>query len=463
MGAIANLSIRNKLLAIILGTTVLSLTVGFGLVIGHSLRSFQEELRQATALTARVLGNYSALPLDFDDMGLAETQLEQAQIDQLGDVMDVEAFLYEADGSLFAYYGEVDDELLPVTNGVTFAEIRDGYLHHSEPIYHDGELLGTMYLRVKTDAYRARIRDYLRYMGLLMGALVLVALVFAYLLQAVISKPILRLAEAARRISDNADYSERVKKPGNDEIGLLYDGFNSMLSQIEQRQGELERSNRDLNEFAHVVSHDLKAPLRNIANLSSWLHEDEAARLTDEGRDQLGMLRKRVKRMESLIDGILQYSRLGRGGSAATEVNVREMLDDLIEIVDAPATMSIEVVTPMPTLRTERLRLEQVFGNLINNAVHYHDHPDGRIEIASFASDGSTTFSVTDDGPGIDPTHHETIFRMFQTVPGHERRESTGLGLALVKKLVEDQGGTITVDSAAGKGAVFRFTWPEAS
>lgn len=456
MGAIANLSIRNKLVAIILGTSLLSLVTGFALVIDRSNRAFQNELVQSTALTARVLGQYSAIALYFESP-------ELTQIEQLSEVADiVEAYLFDADGALFAAHGEATAEVdRLLVRDAPQTQIRSGYVHHSEPIFHEGKRVGTIYLRVATEPYQARLRAFRDYMTWLMAALVAIAIVFAYLLQGVISKPILRLAAAARRISDNADYSERVQKPGNDEIGVLYDGFNTMLAQIEQRQSELERSNRDLHQFAHVVSHDLKAPLRAIGNLSAWLAEDHDVELSADAAQKLTLLRARVKRMGALIDGILQYSRLDSRGSSGEPVVVAELVHEVIDLIAPPAGMQVEVTLPMPVLRTTRLRLEQVFSNLIANAVHYHHQPQqGRIEVSAERAAGGWRFTVRDDGPGIDPAHHDMVFMMFQTVPSRERPESTGLGLALVKKLVEDQGGAVSLASSLGAGAVFRFTWP---
>jgi len=279
----------------------------------------------------------------------------------------------------------------------------------------------------------------------------------------VISNPILYLAEMAQRISANADYTIRVPKPGNDEIGVLYDGFNDMLEQIQKRQEDLERSNRDLDQFAYVASHDLKAPLRAIATLSGWIEEDLQDKLSPEAADQMRLLRSRVQRMDGLIEGILQYSRVGRLDSHGERVDVDHMLREIVEFLAPPDGFKVEIAPDMPVLVTKRMRLEQVFSNLINNAIKYHDREDGRVDVTVRRAGRFFEFSVADDGPGIAEEHHDKVFMMFQTLQPRDQVESTGLGLSLVKKLVEEEGGSVSLSSELGKGATFRFSWPAAA
>ena len=291
---------------------------------------------------------------------------------------------------------------------------------------------------------------------------ILGAVIFAFLLQGFISKPILHLAEQAKHVSAEADYSVRVQTPGQDEIGVLYDGFNDMLAQIQLRQEELERSNRDLDQFAYIASHDLKAPLRAIATLSRWLEEDLKDRLSEEGREQIVLLRSRVQRMDSLIDGVLRYSRVGRMENEGEWVQVRELVEEQVELLSPPEGFRIRLADDLPEMHTKRLRLGQVFSNLINNAIKYHDREDGEIVVASRSlGDGLWEFRVSDDGPGIPEQHRERVFVMFQTLQPRDQVESTGLGLSLVKKLVEEEGGEVHVESNPEGGATFVFTWPE--
>ncbi len=453
---LANLSIRNKVAGTILVATVVSLAVGFALVIANDLRQFKKDLLGKTELIARATGDYNAVFLTFEEREEAERSLRQ--LERFRYVTD--AHLYDNEGRLFASYPEGAESEAPARVRDGISEIRDGHVLHSAPVLFENERYGTIFVRGTTEELSERWREHLRITGGLMAALLAVSAILAYFFQGFVSHPILHLAEQAQRISAENDYSVRVHKPGNDEIGILYDGFNDMLAKIQRRQEELERSNRDLDQFAYVASHDLKAPLRAIATLAGWIEEDLQDKLTGEAKEQMRLLRSRVARMDALIEGVLHYSRVGRMDSEGEKVDVGELLEELIELQAPPPGFKVAVAPEMPVLVTKRLRLSQVFSNLINNSIKYHHRSEGRIEVRAERHNGFYEFTVEDDGPGIAPEHHERVFVMFQTLQPRDQLESTGLGLALVKKLVEEEGGKITLESEAGEGARFRFTWP---
>jgi PAS domain S-box-containing protein len=225
-------------------------------------------------------------------------------------------------------------------------------------------------------------------------------------------------------------------------------------------QQKLQERNQELDRFVSIAAHDLKAPLRAISNLSEWIEEDLQEQIPG-GNPQLQLLRQRVKRMDALIDGLLRYSRAGKEELAIETVDVGEVLAETIDSLAPPSGFRIEIATPMPILDTKRLLLSQVFANLISNAIKHHHLVDGRIEITAEDLGDRNRFSVTDDGPGIPAGESQKqIFEIFQTLNSPaDSTENTGIGLALVKKIVEGEGGKIWLDDECNQGCRFCFTW----
>jgi len=224
---------------------------------------------------------------------------------------------------------------------------------------------------------------------------------------------------------------------------------------------EVESINQELNDFAYVVSHDLKAPLRAISTLASWISTDYKDKLDEDGQQQLGLMMQRVKRMHSLINSILEYSRVGRIREKRIEVNMNDLVKEVIEMIVPPENVTVTVENELPTIVCERTRIMEIFENLLSNAIKFIDKPTGTIRIGSTVEDGHWKFSISDNGPGIEKEYYEKIFQMFQTLSPSDGYQSTGVGLTLVKKIVTMYGGKVWVESEVGRGSTFFFTLPQ--
>lgn len=246
------------------------------------------------------------------------------------------------------------------------------------------------------------------------------------------------------------------------EAAAALAALNASLEQrVSERTAELERSNRELDQFAYVASHDLKAPLRGIAHLANWITQDAGALLPAPSLEHLAKLRGRVQRMDRLLDDLLAYSRVGRFDGAPETVNTGALIKDIVALLAPPAGFTVTLADDLPTLRTPRAPLEVVLRNLIGNACKHHTQPAaGVVRISAQEQGEFVEFCVQDNGPGIEPRFHERIFGVFQTLQPRDQVEGSGMGLALVKKTVEHRGGRVRVASTPGQGATFWFTWP---
>jgi PAS domain S-box-containing protein len=247
--------------------------------------------------------------------------------------------------------------------------------------------------------------------------------------------------------------------------GAVIDITNRKILELSMRDKNqlLESSNRDLEDFAYIASHDLKTPLSGIKSAALWLEED-LHDLSDESRKLLGLMRNRIMRMETLLDDLLAFSRVGRSGTTVSETKLADIFASIMEVVNPPAHIQVRVEGELPVIVTASAQLEQVLRNLIGNAIKHHDKPKGEVVLSATRVGEFVEFIVRDDGPGILPQFHEKIFQLFQTLKRRGEVESTGMGLAIVKKLVERQNCRITVHSQGnGTGTEFRFRWPTSS
>lgn len=268
-----------------------------------------------------------------------------------------------------------------------------------------------------------------------------------------------------RLVGINFDITERkiqeeALRQLNAQLEARVEERTATLAQLNQ---ELQRSNHELEQFNYAAAHDLKSPLRGIQHLVQWLSEDAAPVLSAKSQKHLSLLDGRVHRLDQLLDGMLDYSRIGRVQHAAEVIYLNLLVENIVELLAPPDGFVIETAPYLPTLVAQRVPLETVLRNLISNAIKHHHQPqNGHVQIAARAMGGWIEFRVSDNGPGIAPDFHERIFGMFQTLLPRDRVEGSGIGLALVQKTVESFGGKIWVDSDDGQGATFTFTWPNA-
>jgi signal transduction histidine kinase len=267
----------------------------------------------------------------------------------------------------------------------------------------------------------------------------------------------------------DGDLARRVNVRSKDEIGRVASAFNAMGNHLlvanqarERVEADLRRSNGDLDQFAYSASHDLKAPLRGIRNLTDWIAEDVAATASADTLENLALVHNRVERLDLLLDGLLNYARIGRSGGRAEDVDVARVVADITQDLAPAAGFSVVVRGELPILCVDRAPFEQVLRNLIGNGLKHQDRGTGTVTVSARDLGSAVEFRVEDDGPGIAAHFHERIFQMFQTLNPRDEREGSGMGLAIVKRTVESYGGSVLIDSAPPRrGSAFVFVWPK--
>lgn len=485
MSPLRNLPIRLKLMLIALVATGGALLLAGAALIYFDRVRFKAEMAGDLETLADVVAGNSTGALSFRDQADANEVLDALRPRK----SIVAAAFYDVDGHLFVRYDPLGGARFPPRPGTEAARFQDGALVTFRPVVLRGDRVGTIYLRSNLDALTSRLEAQVVTVGAVFLASGLLALFLSSGLQRLISRPILDLAGTARAVSDRKDYSIRARKNSADELGRLVDAFNEMLVQIQERDSELLRakedleervrertrelerrneelhqSNKELDDFAYIASHDLKEPLRGIHNFSSFLIEDYAAKLDDEGRSKLETLMRLTRRMETLIDSLLQFSRLGRVDLAIDQVDLNETVGEVLESLAISLQESgaqVRVPRRLPTVRADRVRVGEIFHNLIVNGVKYNDKPEKWVEIGAVedGKGGPPVFYVRDNGIGIAEKHHDSVFRIFKRLHARDKYGGgTGAGLTIVKKIVERHHGRIWLESSAGEGTTFYFT-----
>ncbi len=266
-----------------------------------------------------------------------------------------------------------------------------------------------------------------------------------------------RVRERRRVALRTARQHQRELTELNEELRREAQARARAQERVEAVNRELERSNRDLQNFAQVASHDLKAPLKAVARLVSWLEADLTPIAPAPSRAHLAQLQRRVSRMLQMLDDVLAWARVGHIDAPAESVDVHALITEIWDGLDA-ARFELVIASPLPTLHTYREPLALVFRNLLTNAVRHHDRAAGRVELEHQQTPRAHLFRVRDDGPGIPPTLHERVFKLFGV--GRPDASRGGVGLAMVRRALSELGGEIELSQNTGRGATFVVTWP---
>ncbi len=493
-------SIRHKFALIVLATTLAALVVtGVAMVI-YDLRTYERTGVSDLAAQAEILGRASAPALDFDDPKSASEYLlllkAKPEISA--------AAIYNAKGKLFSSYTRRDLDLripaLPEAEGSRVVAGKGIVLF--KRILVNNEILGTVYISADFEL-RQRLIDYLGiFAGVALLSLIVVLLLWLWL-QDVFLRPILATSAVARQVVETRDYSLRVNKTTSDEIGDLVDAFNDMVAEVGRRSEALEASNRtlehevaermnaqdelrklnvgleqrvadrtteleaankELEGFSYSVSHDLRAPVRAIGGFTRMLFEDHADQFNDEARRMLGVVQSEAHRMGTLIDDLLAFSRLGRQAIQKTELDMAELARATFETLRAQHQgPEVEFrLGLLPQGMGDKTLLRQVWVNLLGNALKFSSKREKPLIEASAISDVKEhIYFVRDNGAGFDPRYVSKLFGVFQRLHDSSEFPGTGVGLALVQRIVVRHGGRIWADGKPNEGATFYFTLPK--
>lgn len=475
-------SIKRKLTWLSLMASGTALLLACTAFVAYDLFAYRRVVARQLSVQADIIGSNSISALLFSDAPSATATLKALRAEP----SIVSAAIYTPDGDAFATYVRdgVPGEPPALRRLTTWADeyrFERGHLALSRRVLSDGQLVGVLYIRSDLHELNARLARYLAIAAVVLLASLLLALVISSRLQRTISLPISDLANVARTVSIERDYSARAVAHGRDEVGLLVEAFNEMLAQIQHQDRELqqarveleqrvvdrtrqlEAANKELEAFTYTVSHDLKAPLRGMAGFAQALEQDYASAFDDTGRRYLGLVQSAVRRMGQLIDDLLRYSRIERREMKRERVQLRPLLEDvcrdLQEEIEARA-VAVRVEPDVEAVEAEREGLREALANLVGNAVKFSPESGGTITIGSRYDKDAVVVSVADTGIGFDMTYHDRIFGIFERLHRQEDYPGTGVGLAIVRKVAERHRGRAWAVSEPGKGSTFYLALP---
>jgi signal transduction histidine kinase len=499
-------SIHRKLSYVVLATTVCALLITAAAMAFYDVRTFQQALVADLTAQADIVGLASAPALEFDDPESAQDYL--ALLRAKSNV--VAAAIYAPNGSLFASYAAAGDAKFPELPELDGYRIEGGEIGLFKRVANRHEILGTVYIKARHGMV-ARLLGYLGIIGGVMALSLVMATLISQRMQRSVTRPIAAITSVARHVMEQRDFKSRAEKITDDEIGLLADAFNGMLTEIERRTqtleqsnqnlereigeraraesalrasddrlralnaeleervkartGELEAANKDLESFSYSVSHDLRAPIRAVSGFTSLLIEDHGAELNAEARRKLDIIAKEAVRMGTLIDDLLAFSRLGRKALTPSDLDMQQLARAVFERL-TQGTNGGKVIDlklgSMPRATADQSLFEQVWANLISNAIKFSSKKDSPvIEIGGISAERENVYFVRDNGAGFDAAYRERLFGVFQRLHHDYEFPGTGVGLALVHRIVTRHGGRVWADGELDRGATFHFTVPK--
>jgi signal transduction histidine kinase len=480
MFSFRKLSIRNKLILIQGVTALIAILTCSTIFVINDVNIYKQSAYANKKTIAEIIGQNSASALLFQDKDAATTILSNLRSNET----ILNAAILDKSGSVFAKYSKTSEAFdFPVEEGQysdqTF--IANKFLVKL-PIIQNKEYIGTVLLRSELTDIGEIVFTYLKAAGLVLVIGLLVALAISFFLQQFISNRLLILTSKIEEVTETGDYSIRIKSAGNDEITTLKKGFNTMMDHIEEmehsllesnlslerrvkdRTSELETANKEMEAFSYSVSHDMRAPLRTINGYSKIMEKKYGHLLDEDGKDVLQTITDEATRMGKLIDDLLAFSRLGRQQVQKTKVDMNELttqsLKEALRSEEKSERASISIDN-LPQALADPNLIHQVMINLLSNAIKYSSRmEEPLIHVGSYREDGKNVYFIKDNGAGFDMQYYNKLFGVFQRLHNQEEFKGTGIGLAIVQKIITRHGGRVWAESAVGKGTTFFFSLP---
>lgn len=504
-----DLPIKRKLMLIMMVTSSVVLLLACAAFVTYELVLFRRTMVRDLSTLAGIIGSNSTAALAFNDQRSAEETLAALRAEP----HIVSACLYARDGRVFARYlrGDVRGEVFapaPQEDGHRFGK---DDLAVFRRIVLDNETIGTVYIQSDLEEVYSRLKLYGTIVAIVMSAASFVAFLLSSQLQGVISGPVLHLAQIARTVTAGKDYSVRAIQRGQDELGLLIEGFNEMLTQIQardtalqkahdelekrvdertkelyeeiverrraeeevrrlnveleqrviERTAQLAAANKELEAFSYSVSHDLRAPLRVIDGFSQVLLKHQLDKLDPQSQNYLQRVRAASQRMGQLIDDFLNLSRMTRSELYREAVDLSELVRTIARDLQQahPERQVLFVIADGLVVKGDARLLRLVMDNLLGNAWKFTaKRPRSKIEFGRANRDGKTAYFVRDDGAGFDMAYADKLFVAFHRLHSRNEFEGTGIGLATVQRIIHRHGGRVWAEGAVNQGATFYFT-----